>query len=287
MWLLERDPEAGLLHRRLVRTRRCLRAVLAVQQIGRQQLSFVACARLSSPRRTSKRRTSTSSSGGLATRFRAPTSSSSTTTAPTAPPTSPRPRPQSSAASTCCGGRRSRASAARTAPGSRSGSTRATRRSSRSTRISPTTRPSSRTCCARSSPALIWRSARGMCPAVRSRTGRGSGGRCRATATCTGPGFWGRASRTVRPATALYRADTLKSIDYATTRAKGYGFQIETAYRVHRWGGRITEMPIVFTDRVRGHSKMTWGVAAEELLLVTWWGIRDRSRRLWRRLRPG
>ena len=82
-----------------------------------------------------------------------------------------------------------------------------------------------------------------------------------------------------------YRADTLKSIDYATTRAKGYGFQIETAYRVHRWGGRVAEVPIVFTDRVRGHSKMTWAVAAEEMMLVTWWGLRDRSRRLWKRLR--
>ena len=84
-----------------------------------------------------------------------------------------------------------------------------------------------------------------------------------------------------------YRADTLKSIDYATTRSKGYGFQIETEYRVHAWGGRITEVPIVFTDRVRGHSKMSWFIFAEELLLVSWWGIRDRARWLWRRLRPG
>jgi dolichol-phosphate mannosyltransferase len=80
-----------------------------------------------------------------------------------------------------------------------------------------------------------------------------------------------------------YRADTLKAVDYSTTRAKGYGFQIETAYRVHRWGGRISEVPIVFTDRVRGYSKMTWKIALEELLLVTWWGLRDRVRRLWRR----
>ena len=84
-----------------------------------------------------------------------------------------------------------------------------------------------------------------------------------------------------------YRADTLKAIDYSTTRAKGYGFQIETAYRVHLWDGRIVEVPIVFTDRVRGHSKMTWFIFAEELLLVTWWGIRDRIRRLWSRRRPG
>jgi dolichol-phosphate mannosyltransferase len=83
----------------------------------------------------------------------------------------------------------------------------------------------------------------------------------------------------IRDATSgyrVYRAETLKAVDYASTRAKGYGFQIELAYRTWRWGGRIEQVPIVFTDRVRGHSKMTWQVAAEELTLVTWWGIRDR-----------
>jgi dolichol-phosphate mannosyltransferase len=87
----------------------------------------------------------------------------------------------------------------------------------------------------------------------------------------------------VRDATSgyrAYRADVLKAIDYATTRAMGYGFQIETQYRVWKWGGRIVETPIEFTDRMRGYSKMTWGIFAEELVLVTWWGIRDRFRRL-------
>ena len=82
----------------------------------------------------------------------------------------------------------------------------------------------------------------------------------------------------IRDATSgyrVYRADMLRTIDYATTRAKGYGFQIELAYRVWRCGGRIVQLPIVFTDRVRGQSKMTWQVAAEELTLVTWWGVRD------------
>ena len=73
-----------------------------------------------------------------------------------------------------------------------------------------------------------------------------------------------------------YRADILREINLGSTRAKGYGFQIETAYRVHRSAGKMDEVPIVFTDRVRGYSKMTWGIFAEELLLVTWWGIRDR-----------
>jgi dolichol-phosphate mannosyltransferase len=95
-------------------------------------------------------------------------------------------------------------------------------------------------------------------------------------------------SMSVRDATAGYRAydvQTLKEIDVFTTRAKGYGFQIETAYRVSRAGHRLAEVPTVFTDRVRGHSKMSLSVAAEELGLVTWWGARDRVKRLLRRRR--
>jgi dolichol-phosphate mannosyltransferase len=74
----------------------------------------------------------------------------------------------------------------------------------------------------------------------------------------------------------VYRSDILKKVDFGTTSAKGYGFQMEVAYRVHRAGGRIVESPITFTDRVRGESKLTLSVAAEELTLVTWWGVRDR-----------
>ncbi|HUP84190.1 MAG TPA: polyprenol monophosphomannose synthase [Acidimicrobiales bacterium] len=73
-----------------------------------------------------------------------------------------------------------------------------------------------------------------------------------------------------------YRADTLKAIDVFSTRAKGYGFQIETAYRVSRQSRALDEVPIVFTDRIRGASKMSPAVMSEEMLLVTWWGIRDR-----------
>ena len=92
----------------------------------------------------------------------------------------------------------------------------------------------------------------------------------------------------VKDATAgyrVFRADTLKAIDYAATRAKGYGFQIELAYRVSQNGGTIVELPITFTDRVRGHSKMSMAVMAEEMILVSWWGIRDRVLRR-RRRRP-
>ncbi len=75
-----------------------------------------------------------------------------------------------------------------------------------------------------------------------------------------------------------FKTDTLKAVKYETTRAKGYGFQIELCYRVARWGGRTEEVPITFTDRVRGTSKMSLSVMAEEMLLISWWGIRDRIR---------
>lgn len=90
----------------------------------------------------------------------------------------------------------------------------------------------------------------------------------------------------VRDATSGYRAyrvDALRAIDVGTTRAKGYGFQIETAYRVSRAGRKLAEVPISFTDRVRGYSKMSVSVMVEELLLVTWWGLRDRALRRGRR----
>jgi dolichol-phosphate mannosyltransferase len=83
----------------------------------------------------------------------------------------------------------------------------------------------------------------------------------------------------IRDATSgyrAYRAETLERVDYASTRAKGYGFQIELAYNIWRLGGEIAQVPIVFTDRVRGNSKMSWSIALEELILVTWWGLRDR-----------
>ena len=73
-----------------------------------------------------------------------------------------------------------------------------------------------------------------------------------------------------------YRADVLHKIDLDSVRADGYGFQIEMAYRVARLGGRVVEVPITFTDRVRGTSKMSSRIIVEALLLVTWWALRDR-----------
>ena len=73
-----------------------------------------------------------------------------------------------------------------------------------------------------------------------------------------------------------YRARVLQAVDYQSTQASGYGFQIELAYRVARSGGHIAEIPIVFNDRARGKSKMSARITCEALALVTWWAIRDR-----------
>jgi glycosyltransferase involved in cell wall biosynthesis len=83
----------------------------------------------------------------------------------------------------------------------------------------------------------------------------------------------------VRDATAgfrAYSADALRAIDLGRIRADGYGFQIEMAYTVDRNGGRIVEVPITFGERIRGESKMATRIVVEALLLVTWWGVRDR-----------
>jgi len=91
----------------------------------------------------------------------------------------------------------------------------------------------------------------------------------------------------IRDATSGYRAfrtDVLKAAGYEQVRSKGYGFQIELCYRVWQYSDRIAQVPIAFTDRVRGQSKMSLSVGAEELGLVTWWAIQDRVLKgRWRR----
>jgi dolichol-phosphate mannosyltransferase len=81
----------------------------------------------------------------------------------------------------------------------------------------------------------------------------------------------------------VYDLDTIQKIGILDTRSRGYLFQIENTYRVMQIGERIAEVPITFTDRVRGQSKMNLAVMWEELWNVTWWGFRDRVLRRGRR----
>jgi dolichol-phosphate mannosyltransferase len=65
-----------------------------------------------------------------------------------------------------------------------------------------------------------------------------------------------------------FRRETLEAIDLDAVSARGYGFQIETTYRVLRAGLRVREIPIRFVDRRVGDSKMTGSIVAEAMLKV-------------------
>jgi dolichol-phosphate mannosyltransferase len=75
----------------------------------------------------------------------------------------------------------------------------------------------------------------------------------------------------VRDATGgfkCFRRRVLESIDLETVDAAGYVFQIETTYRALRKGFRVAEVPILFTDRRAGESKMSRAIVLEAIWKV-------------------
>jgi dolichol-phosphate mannosyltransferase len=65
-----------------------------------------------------------------------------------------------------------------------------------------------------------------------------------------------------------FRREALEAIDLDAVAARGYGFQIETTYRVLRKGLRVREIPIRFVERRAGASKMTGSIVAEAMWKV-------------------
>ncbi len=65
-----------------------------------------------------------------------------------------------------------------------------------------------------------------------------------------------------------FRREVLEAIHFDSVRSQGYAFQVELTYRAIRAGFRVVEVPIVFRDRERGQSKMSWRIAAEAMWLV-------------------
>jgi len=65
-----------------------------------------------------------------------------------------------------------------------------------------------------------------------------------------------------------YRRKVLETIDLDKIRFKGYAFQIEMKFTAYRMGFRLKEIPIVFTNRVEGVSKMSGGIFGEALFGV-------------------
>jgi dolichol-phosphate mannosyltransferase len=70
----------------------------------------------------------------------------------------------------------------------------------------------------------------------------------------------------------VWRPTTLASIGIDGLRSDGYAFTIETTWRALRRGARVTEVPIVFTDRVAGASKLSRRIVIEAALRV--WKLR-------------
>ncbi len=71
-----------------------------------------------------------------------------------------------------------------------------------------------------------------------------------------------------------FRASALKRLDLGGIRSSGYTFQIEMSYAAQRAGLRVKEVPIHFTDRARGESKMSAPIALEAAWRV--WQIKRR-----------
>ena len=77
-----------------------------------------------------------------------------------------------------------------------------------------------------------------------------------------------------------FRREVLERIDLDAVTSKGYAFQIELTYRAVRAGYEIVEVPIVFTDRTHGHSKMSRAIFLEAVLRVPLLRLRALMRRL-------
>ena len=79
-----------------------------------------------------------------------------------------------------------------------------------------------------------------------------------------------------------FRRHALQSIDIAAVGSNGYSFQIEMTHKIWRQGMNVVEVPIIFTDRFQGSSKMSGKIVREALWMVwSLWiqnGLRRRPR---------
>jgi dolichol-phosphate mannosyltransferase len=76
-----------------------------------------------------------------------------------------------------------------------------------------------------------------------------------------------------------FRRAVLEAIPLDQVRSNGYAFQIEMSFRAWKRGFRIVEIPIVFTDRTEGQSKMSKRIVREAVWMVwrlRWWGMTGR-----------
>ena len=86
----------------------------------------------------------------------------------------------------------------------------------------------------------------------------------------------------VRDATAGYRAyrrAVLEELPVSEVRSSGYSFQVEMVHRTWQEGFKVVEVPITFTEREAGVSKMSRQIVAEALWRVAVWAVKGGRRR--------
>jgi dolichol-phosphate mannosyltransferase len=72
------------------------------------------------------------------------------------------------------------------------------------------------------------------------------------------------------------RGELIDRLPFDDVASQGYCFQVDWAWRAVRAGARVAEVPITFTEREFGRSKMSGSIVREALVRVTVWGLRDR-----------
>jgi dolichol-phosphate mannosyltransferase len=76
-----------------------------------------------------------------------------------------------------------------------------------------------------------------------------------------------------------FRRRALEAINLDQVRSNGYSFQIEMTHKLWRQGMKIVEVPIVFTDRFHGHSKMSGHIVSEAFWMVWRLWFQNKMRR--------
>lgn len=77
-----------------------------------------------------------------------------------------------------------------------------------------------------------------------------------------------------------YRAEALRQLGLADVSSEGYCFQVDLTWRAVRAGLRVGEIPITFTERAAGSSKMDGSVIREAVVSIAGWGLAHRTRQL-------
>ena len=65
-----------------------------------------------------------------------------------------------------------------------------------------------------------------------------------------------------------FSREALQNLDFGKLKSDGYCFQMETTHTLWKKGLKIKEIPIIFTDRTKGSSKMSGGIISEAFFLV-------------------